>query len=109
MSTVKELIAQLRKLQIDNARAERDLLDKIERLQERETKVKENTTAERDVNGRTIQVGDEVRILTAGIIRAKEGIVTELHKKQASVRTESGAHVRRAFHNLRITKKKQEE
>ena len=108
MSTVQELIAQLKKLQIDNAKAERDLLDKIEKLQEREIKTKESTTTAKDANGRTIQVGDEVRILTAGINRSKEGIVTELHKKQASVRTPSGAHVRRAFHNLRITKKEQE-
>lgn len=109
MSEVHELIKQLKKLQLDNANAERALINQIEQLQERDLTTKKKATTVKDADGTTIRVGDKVKILTAGINRSKEGTVTEIHRKQASVRTTSGAHVRRAFHNLRVNESVQQE
>ena len=107
MSELKELIRQLKELQVNNARAERALIDEIERIQQNDTKLTSKETTVKDRDGKTLQVGDQVELLTSGISRSKEGTVTKIHKKQASIRTKGGTHVKRAFHNLRVTTRAQ--
>ena len=55
-----------------------------------------------DSRGNTIEVGDMVRVLNAGLFRGNTGTVTKLGKARVSIRLKSGKSTNRKSSNLQI-------
>ena len=56
----------------------------------------------KDRRGRTIEVGDEVNILSTGLFKGNKGTVTKLGKARVTVRLPSGRTTTRKSSNLEI-------
>ena len=121
---IDELLTRIQRLELNEAALEREVQSLQNQLQQQERALDSNpaieavvvhsprsdtiqTTAE-DRDGRTIRVGDRVRILTKGVHKERQGTIVELELPSwVHIKDRLGITPRRAPHNTRLIQRGQ--